>query len=129
MQLKSQRAVIVEEPFKEISQNVFQRGAWPAKWVQHPDVNGVEPAVVAYRRILTLAYDTTVRIHVTADERYELFLDGQRIGRGSERGDRHCWFFETFDLSLPAGCHVLVARHVGGTPLDWNSPACAGHCF
>ncbi len=36
----------------------------------------------------------TIRVHVTADERYELFLDGKRIGRGSERGDRNNWFYE-----------------------------------
>jgi len=110
MQIKSQRVLLGEEPFQAVSQNVFRRGAWPANWVQHPDVKGTEPAVVAYRREFAQEADSTVRIHVTADERYELFLDGQRIGRGSERGDRHCWFFETFDLSLPAGPHVLVAR-------------------
>ena len=105
-----ERVIIAEEPFQVAGQNVFQRGSWPASWVQHPEVKGTDPAVMAYRREFSLEAETTVRLHVTADERYELFLDGQRIGRGSERGDRHCWFFETFDLTLPAGRHVLVAR-------------------
>lgn len=110
MKNTSQRVEQVEDPFKDISQSVFQRGAWPAQWIQHPAVQGNEPVVVAYRRIVTVAQDMTVRVHVSADERYELFLDGQRIGRGSERGDRHCWFFETYELFLPAGRHALVAR-------------------
>ena len=49
-------------------------------------------------------------MHVSADERYELFVDGRRAGRGPERGDPDNWFFETYDLDLRAGEHVLVAR-------------------
>jgi len=47
---------------------------------------------------------------VSADERYELYLDGRRIGRGPERGDRANWYFETYELTLTAGKHSLVAR-------------------
>jgi hypothetical protein len=47
---------------------------------------------------------------VTADERYELFLDGRRVGRGSERGNFEHWFYETYESDLAAGNHVLVAR-------------------
>ena len=50
------------------------------------------------------------RIHVTADERYDLYVDGLRVGRGSERGDAANWFYESYDLTLPAGRHTLVAR-------------------
>ena len=46
----------------------------------------------------------------SADERYELFLDGQRIGRGPERGAPDTWFYESFVLDLNAGEHVLAAR-------------------
>jgi hypothetical protein len=49
-------------------------------------------------------------MHVTADERYELYLDNVYIGRGSERGDERHWFYETYDLPLAAGAHTLVAR-------------------
>jgi hypothetical protein len=66
--------------------------------------------VSAYRRIFEIAGDAVARIHVSADERYELFLDGRRIGRGPERGAPECWFYETHDLPLPSGQHTLVAR-------------------
>jgi len=49
-------------------------------------------------------------IHVSADERYELFLDGERVGRGPERGDPSHWYYETYQLDLKAGAHVLAAR-------------------
>lgn len=98
------------EPFVDHTQNPFVRGTWPARWVRHPDVRGMEPAVVAYRRRFAVPAETHWRFHVSADERYELFLDGARIGRGPERGDLHCWFFETFDLHLAPGTHTLTAR-------------------
>lgn len=102
--------LITEEPFINLSQGWMRRGNWPASWVAHPEVNGVEPAVVAYRRRFKLDAPQKVRIHVSADERYELFLDGERIGRGPQRGDRENWFYETHELLLSAGEHIFVAR-------------------
>lgn len=82
---------------------------WPASWVHLPSV-GEPPFVLAYRLAFDAAREERVRIHVTADERYELFFDGQRIGRGPERGDGRNWFYDTYALRLTAGRHVLVAR-------------------
>lgn len=86
-----------------------ERGIWQAKWV-----TGAEPLsppdVLVFRNRFAVPHEETLRIHVTADERYELYLDGKRIGRGPERGDRHHWFFETYDLPLTPDEHVLVAR-------------------
>ena len=104
------RVLIRDDPFPDATQVIHCRGAWPANWLEHPAVRGAEPAVVAYRRILNLDRPTKFRLHISADERYELFVDGERVGRGPERGDRHCWFYESYDVSLPSGRHVIVAR-------------------
>ncbi len=106
----ARRVLIDNPPFWETSLPLNQRGKWPAWWVRHPSSRGVVPVVTAYRRRFTLERSRTIRVHVSADERYELFLDGNRIGRGPERGDRENWFFETYDLDLSAGVHVIVAR-------------------
>jgi len=66
--------------------------------------------VVGFRRRFAVETHTSLTIHVSADERYELFLDGRRIGRGPERGDPENWFFESYDLDLEPGAHTLVAR-------------------
>ena len=82
---------------------------WPCQWIAAgPDVK--PPLVAAYCLRFTLEAGTTVRVHVSADERYELFVDGDMVGRGSERGCLTNWFFETFDLVLSKGSHVIVAR-------------------
>ncbi len=87
-------------------QEVF---TWPCRWISIPDGDD-RPLVVAYRCGFALEDEERVRIHVTADERYELFLDGRRVGRGPERGDPANWFYETYDLEFAAEEHVLVAR-------------------
>lgn len=95
------------------------RDNWPCRWIACPAV-GEPPFVTAYRRRFELERAATIRVHVSADERYELFLDGFRIGRGSERGDVEAWRFETYDLALAAGTHTLVARVWslgGGAPM------------
>jgi hypothetical protein len=83
---------------------------WRCRWIAPADA-AARPLVVAYRLRFSVAADhPAVRVHVTADERYELYLDGQRIGRGPERGEPDHWFFETYDLPLAGGEHVLSAR-------------------
>jgi len=105
------RTTITHDPFigLNLAKPWRERGWWPCAWIACPDA-GAPPFVTAYRRRFALDRDATIRVHVTADERYDLFLDGRRIGRGSERGAPDLWFYETYDLPLQAGEHVLVAR-------------------
>ena len=104
------RTLISHEPFPGPSTEWHSRGIWPAKWIAHPSADGRGFSVVAYRLSFNLPQAQTMRVHVSADERYQLLLDGQSIGRGPERGDRRHWFYETHDLDLPAGAHALLAK-------------------
>jgi len=38
-------------------------------------------------------------LRITADARYVLFVNGQRIGNGPLRGWQHSWFYDTYDLT------------------------------
>src|SRR5215207_5433791 len=67
------------------------------------------PEVTAYRLRFDLPQAASIRIHVSADERYQLYVDGQMEGRGPERGSDRAWFYETYDLELSAGQHTFVA--------------------
>lgn len=49
-------------------------------------------------------------MHISADQRYRLFLDGAALGAGPERGDLEHWRFESYEIELAAGEHVLVAQ-------------------
>ncbi len=80
------------------------RPAWIA-----PPAPVLPPEVTAYRLHFRLPEAAVIHIYVSADERYQLFLDGQRLGRGPERGSDRAWFYETYDLDLPSGAHTLTA--------------------
>jgi hypothetical protein len=105
-----QQIVLQRDPFVDVAAIWWDRGLWPAKWIGHPKVLGTEPAVTAYRCHFTLDKSTALRLHVSADERYELFLDGKRLGRGPQRSDPEHWRYETYEGMVSAGKHTLVAR-------------------
>jgi len=81
----------------------------PHTWLELPDA-ATTSVVAAYRLRFSLPTGATARVHVSADERYTLYLDGHQMGRGPERGDAHIWFYDTYDLALDAGEHLLLAQ-------------------
>ena len=85
-----------------------ERSLWPAWWVDCVEA-GEPPFVTLYRLKATFDAPARLRFHVSADERYILFLDDARIGRGPERGDPFHWFYESFQLDLSQGAHILWA--------------------
>jgi alpha-L-rhamnosidase len=115
----STRILLRRDPFHHLRprQGWGDRGRWPADWIGCPKPGGGvleakdAPFVIAYRLRFTVRRgDRRPIIHVSADERYELFLDGRRLGRGPERGDPRHWFFESYRLEAAPGRHALVAR-------------------
>ncbi len=93
-----------------------------AAWIWHPDFGNPaapshaeyfsggwqQPVFLRFRRQFEAAA-SPLRIHVSADERFELFLDGQRIARGPDRSDVEHWSYSTYDLQLAPGSHRLEA--------------------
>lgn len=67
-----------------------------------------QPTLVRFRREFEAA-NSPIRIHVSADERFELFVDGNRIARGPDRSDVEHWSYATYDLDLVPGKHVMEA--------------------
>jgi alpha-L-rhamnosidase len=104
------RVLIDRDPLVDDSWYTFENSPWTADWIGPEKWDDDTPVVLAFRRTVKVDADTTLRVHVSADERYRLFLDGNPVGRGPERGDLRNWFYETYDLKLAAGEHTLVAR-------------------
>jgi len=84
----TRRVIVTADPFDAdlASKEWGYRGKWPSNWVSVPGAQ--VPFVAAFRRRFAVEKPSTIRVHVTADERYELFVDGERAGRGPERGTR-----------------------------------------
>ncbi len=85
---------------------------WPASWVAHPTASLYDYGVFHFKRDFQLAArPARFIVHVSADNRYQLFVNGQRIMEGPSTDDLEHWRFETVDLApyLRAGQNVLAA--------------------
>lgn len=85
---------------------------WPAAWCRHPHVPPHETAVYLYRRVLDLeTRPERFVLHVSADQRYRLYVNGVSVAWGPARGDLFRWHFETVDIApyLRPGRNVLTA--------------------
>jgi len=85
---------------------------WKASWVTHPTAPLREPVVLHFRRSLNLAAaPATYPIRVSADNRFQLWVNGHRVGDGPARGDLTHWRYERFDVAslLHAGANLITA--------------------
>ena len=83
---------------------------WSADWIWHPNLTGHEPCVLVFRRRFSLSQSESIVFHVSADQRYDLYLDGVFLSKGPELGDPLNWFYHSYRVELCPGDHVIVAR-------------------
>jgi hypothetical protein len=88
------------------------RTAWSAKWIAAAKAPATEYGVYRFRRSFEL--DTRPErfvVHASGDNRYQLFVNGQRAAWGPARGDLFHWRYETVDITgfLRAGRNVIAA--------------------
>ena len=85
---------------------------WHASWVTHPTAPLREPVVLHFRRTLSLpAVPASYPVRLSADNRFILYVNGQRVGDGPARGDLAHWRYERFDLApfLHTGQNLITA--------------------
>jgi alpha-L-rhamnosidase len=89
---------------------------WNADWIAAPFDAGNSYGVYYFRKSINLATKPlSFIIHVSADNRYKLFVNGTLVSLGPARGDTYFWNYETVDLApyLIAGKNTVAA-------LVWN---------
>ncbi len=88
------------------------RRLWTAKWIAVPKAPSTEYGVYHFRKTFDLdARTERFVVHVSGDNRYQLFVNGQRVAWGPARGDLFHWRYETVDIAgfLQPGKNVLAA--------------------
>lgn len=93
----------------------LRKDAWPARWITHPDAPKNEFGVYLFRKTVVLpSQPARFVVHVTADARYRLFVNGTSVCFGPQRSDAWVWHYESVDLApfLRAGENVIAARVV-----------------
>ncbi|MEJ5962445.1 family 78 glycoside hydrolase catalytic domain [Pedobacter immunditicola] len=86
--------------------------SWPSRWISCPDVPQKDYGVFHFRKSIKInAVPQKFVIHVSADNRYRFFVNGQPVLLGPARGDLYNWYFETVDIApyLKAGENILAA--------------------
>jgi alpha-L-rhamnosidase len=90
----------------------LEEAKWPAAWIACPSAPQKDFGVFYFRKELTLStVPTHFLVHVSADNRFILHVNGAYAGEGPARGDLFHWRFETLDLAplLRRGKNVLAA--------------------
>src|SRR3954454_12298406 len=85
---------------------------WPASWITSPTAPARSPGVFYFRKEMSIgAVPAHFWVHITADNRFILHVNGKYAAEGPARGDLFHWRFETVDLAplLQAGQNVLAA--------------------
>ena len=86
---------------------------WPAYWVTHPAAPRNEYGVYLFRKQLEFVRRPEhFLVHVTADARYRLWVNGHPVCFGPQRGDPLVWRYESIDLApwLREGKNVIAAQ-------------------
>lgn len=85
---------------------------WPARWIAHPSAPAAQYGVFHFRKTFGLSEKPgRFIVHVSADHRYHLFVNGRSVSRGPARSDTWHWNFESLDIApfLQQGKNVLAA--------------------
>ncbi|HET9054402.1 MAG TPA: alpha-rhamnosidase, partial [Cyclobacteriaceae bacterium] len=86
---------------------------WHAQWITTAEHSATAYGVYIFRKTMELTeVPENYIVHVSADNRYQLFVNGKMASAGPARGDLEHWNFETVDLKpyLRKGKNVLAAR-------------------
>ncbi len=85
---------------------------WKAQWITCPGISLTDFGVFHFRKTFLLQdRPHEFIIHVSGDNRYRLFVNGEEVCKGPARGDLAHWRFETLDIAryLRPGNNVLAA--------------------
>jgi alpha-L-rhamnosidase len=86
---------------------------WHAQWITVPGATNDGYGVYLFRKSIDLPIKPSkFVIHVSADNRYKLFINQKLVSMGPARGDIAHWNYETLDIStyLKSGKNVISAQ-------------------
>ncbi|MFW5698024.1 MAG: family 78 glycoside hydrolase catalytic domain, partial [Fimbriimonadaceae bacterium] len=79
-------------------------GAWDAQWISYNGEPKDEIGFFAFRRSFELdSVPSEFICRVSADQRYKLFVNGELVSLGPQRGDLQHYFYDTLDLAAHLG--------------------------
>lgn len=100
---------IVAQPINVALQNQ----TWSAHWIQAPNTAPNDYGVYFFRKQINIVQlPQQYWVHVSADNRYKLYVNGQLVSLGPARSDLNYWNYTTIDLKpfLKTGFNIIAAE-------------------
>jgi hypothetical protein len=94
-------------------QNDIATKEWKASWIAVPDEEPTAYGVYLFRKKIELSSKpSSFIVHVSADNRYKLFINEKLVSLGPARGDITHWNYETVDIApyLQSGQNIIAAQ-------------------
>ena len=86
---------------------------WTAQWITLPNSDNEKSALYHFRKSINMeSIPESYKVHISADNRYKLYVNGQLVSVGPYWGDIENWNYETVELApyLKPGKNVLSAE-------------------
>ena len=86
---------------------------WNSQWITHPDIDKTAHNLVHFRYDFELdEVPGEFIVHVSGDNRYRLYVNGEEVCFGPQLGDMRHWRYETLDLApfLKQGKNLVAAE-------------------
>lgn len=99
-------------PGPEVSPELVSRH-WNASWISVPGASAYGYGIYFFRNTIELdEVPPEYIIHVSADNRYKLYVNGEWVGLGPARSDADNWIYETYNIAayLSEGENVIAAE-------------------
>jgi len=90
-----------------------EKHSWTAHWITHPTASAIEYGVFLFRNEIVLdQLPESLVVHLSADNRYKLFVNGQMAATGPAKGSYKFWRYESLDLRpyLKQGKNILAVE-------------------
>lgn len=105
--------LIAADIFAQPIESSILKKQWAASWIEVPEEGANSYGVYLFRKnVKLLVKPASFVVHVSADNRYKLFVNGKLVSLGPARGDLTHWNFETLDIApyLQAGQNIIAAK-------------------
>jgi alpha-L-rhamnosidase len=86
---------------------------WQAQWISVPNAPNDGYGVYMFRKLIDFSEKPSKYIiHISADNRYKLFINQKLVSLGPARGDLAHWNYETVDIAayLKTGKNIIAAQ-------------------
>jgi len=90
-----------------------EKHSWESQWITHPTASTLEYGVFLFRNEIVLdRLPDSMVVHLSADNRYKLFVNGALVATGPAKGSYKFWRYESLDLRpyLKTGENTLAVE-------------------